>query len=256
VGTFFVDPSETYVVANLAVGAAFGLNRVSLADPSELTSLSPVEGINSIVANEAVTRVAYSGSGPTTASTDDRVFIADISTTSNWTEYVAADADRSGSLRPVKIRPDDGAVLLEDSSAIGDAFNVDLSEALGDGQSSVISVPAAPGETVISQRAIYDSTGDSVIYLRVSNSGPWRLIETRRGAFDQPVDLLTPGSMYGPVFSSDLTMLASVHSRNIPEDSIFRVRLVNRSAPGAMIDLTSGPAIPIEIAVHGLVEEL
>jgi Tol biopolymer transport system component len=255
VGAFFVAPAETHLVANMDISLHSGLYRVSLPNPTQLTLLSPAEGLRSIVTNNDVTRVAYATTGGS-GYTDDRVFIADVSTTSNWREFVAADASRTGALLPVQVRPDGNAILLEDSSGVDSEFQVDIAEALGDGSSSVISVPAALGESVISQRAIYDATGDSVIYHRVSNSGPWRLIETRRGAFDQPQDLQTPGHMYAPVFSTDMTVLATVHNRNAPEDSIFRVRLVNRSAPGAMIDLTSGPAIPIEIGVHGVVEEL
>ena len=257
VGAFFVAPAETHLVANLYISGHSGLYRVSLPNPSQLTLLSPAEGLRSIVTNNDVTRVAYATTGAGDSSyADDRVFIADVSTTSNWREFVAADPSRTGALLPVQVRPDGNAILLEDSSGADSEFQVDIEEALGDGSSTVISVPAAPGESAISQRAIYDPTGDSVIYLRVSNSGPWRLIETRRGAFNEPVDLLTPGSMYAPVFSTDMTVVAAVHSRNVPEDSIFRVRLVNRSAPGAMIDLTSGPAIPTEIGVHGVVEEM
>ncbi len=255
VGTYFLDPTETYVVADLQVGTDFGLHRVSLADPTERTRLSPPGAISSIVANETVTRVAYNVFGDSNAYTDDTVFAADVSTTPNWTEYVAADAARTGPLQPVTIGPDGQGVLIQDWSKVGDVFHIDLSEALGDGSLNIISVAPAAGTTSSSTNAVYGSTGDSVIYQWTSSFAPWRLIETRRGSFDEPIDLVAPGVVYPPVFSKDLTMLATTHSYNVSGNSIFRVRLVNRGVPGAMIDLTSGQTVPHDIAAYGFVEE-
>lgn len=256
VGTFFLAPDETYVVAHLNVGLDSGVYRVSIADPTERTPLSPPTLISSIVANDAVTRVAYNVYGNSSAYTDDAVLVADVSTVPNWSVFVSANAARTGPLQPVQMRADGQAVLIQDWSQVEDDFHIDLSEALGDDSLNVISAPPAPGPTSASTRAVYDPSGNSVIYHWSSSFAPWRLLETRRGAFSEQIDLVAPGVVYSPVFSSDMTMLATTHSYNTPGNSNNHVRLVNRSVPGAMIDLSSGATVSWNIAAYGFVEEL
>jgi hypothetical protein len=253
VGTFFVAPTETHLVANMYVTGHSGLYRVSLPDATQRTLLSPAEGLTSIVADTELTRVAYATLGASIADyTDDRVMMADVSTTPNIRQFVAANASRTGSLLPLEIGPDGNALLLEDSSVVGTSTQVDIAEALGGGASTIVSVPAV-NDTSISQQATYDILGDAIVYLWVENGAPTRLIEVKRGAFDQPIDLLPPGSIFGPVYSSDMTTLAVIHQAN-GSNSGSRVRIVNRSAPGSVIDVTSGPTVPSDIGVFGLVE--
>lgn len=253
VGTFFVAPTETHLVADMYVTGHSGLYRVSLPDTTQRTLLSPNEGITSIVGDAELTRVAYTTLGASIPDfTDDRVMMADVSTTPNIRQVVAANASRTEFLLPLQIRPDGDALLLEDSSTVGTSTQVDIAEALVGGSLTVVSEPAV-NDTSISQYATYDPSGDSIIYLWVENGAPWRLIEIKRGAFDQPIDLVPPGSVYGPVYSSDMATLAVTHQES-GSSLGSRVRIVNRSAPGSLIDVTSGQPVPTEIALFGLVE--
>jgi hypothetical protein len=253
VNYFGVSPDDSYLVVQGVFEADSGIARITRSNPSQRVLLSPPESIGSVVADRSLSHVAYVTYGLAPDSKGDRLLVSNVLGQQNWSEYVAPDATRTGPIQPINVSAQNTHVLVQSWSKIGDRYQVDLAEAVGNGVLSTVSPPPPIGDTSQSTGR-YDLGSDAIFYSYASNIDPWRFLEARDSSPTTSVDLFAPGAFLNPVFSTNMAVVGLAHTRNIPSEPYTDVRIANRDAPGQMINVTSGHFRITDVLVHGLVD--
>ena len=252
---YYLSPDDSYVVTR-----SDALYRVPVADPALRTIINaplPAGNVmNSSAGDATATRFIFQTTviGAYTDHTDDRLWMVDISNPGVSTLVLDASPAHTGPIPIQAIRPDRNAALMYLWTSVGTDYQIDIAElplSPASGIPRVLNPPPPAGSRTLSNGFYIDD--DNVLFIAHEDLQLPRLYESRRPALTPPIEMIEPGTWsITPMLSDDRAVLAFAHSRsNAADPSLYGV-LVNRSAPGTMLRVTTPAGSGIGIV--GLVE--
>jgi hypothetical protein len=247
---FAIAPDDSYALVQAQIGG-LEIYRVSIADPSQRRVVNADlagDSVGSMAANADATKVVFMSNGADPNSwTDNRVFVSDVAGPRNSTLILDTDPNRSGPISFLQFRPDNNAVLVEPWTSIGPmAWHLDLAELVTSPNDQQLHPVAGTGPS----DATYDPSGDVVLYTD-SRDGLPTMLEAHRGAFSTPTVLGAPGAFGITQYSSDMSVLAIVQVTSATQSG----KIINRSAPEAMISFIDAARYPTMLDVQGLIDD-